>query len=274
MSNPSPLLRLRDLQYTYPNGTEAVRGVTLDFPPGQRVSLLGENGSGKTTLARLLVGLLRPTRGALLVKGVDSSTLSTHEISEKVGLVFQNPDHQIFEQRVWDEVAFGPRNYALPEPEIARRVEVQLRRFGLWEDRLRLPAALSGGERKRVTFASTFALRPDVLLLDEPTKGMDFGRKRDLAAVARCLTEEGRTVVFITHDVDFAFASTERAIILQGGRVFLEGPTAEVLADPSVTEAGLLPPEAPRLLGLLRERGLSPRSRLFREVSRQLGGHA
>ncbi|MFQ5552216.1 MAG: energy-coupling factor ABC transporter ATP-binding protein [Thermoplasmata archaeon] len=267
-----PLLSVRDLHYAYPGGIEAIRGVTLDLPPGERVALLGENGSGKTTLARLLVGLLRPTRGTILLRGRDTSRLSTHDIVRDVGLVFQNPDHQIFLERVWDEVAFGPQTYGQSPPEVEERVETELRRFGLWEARNRLPSALSGGERKAVAFASSFALQPAVLLLDEPTKGMDYGRKQHLATVSRSLTRDGRTVVFITHDVEFAYESTERAVVLRRGRVFLEGRTADVLAHPSLAEAGLHRPESPRLLALLGERGINPRSRLFRDVTEYLRG--
>ncbi|MEE9592482.1 MAG: ABC transporter ATP-binding protein [Thermoplasmata archaeon] len=246
--------------------------MSLDVLPGERVALLGENGSGKTTLARLLVGLLRPTKGSIWLNGVDTATLTTHEMAQQVGLVFQNPDHQLFLESVWDEVAFGPKNYRLAEQEIEARVGAELRRFDLWEHRHRLPAALSGGERKSVAFASSFALRPQVLLLDEPTKGMDFGRKRDLAEAANRLVAEGRTVFFITHDVDFAYASTERAIVLRGGRVHEDGQTAAVLGDSDVTRAGLRRPATPRLLTLMQQGGLSPESILYQEIQRQLEG--
>lgn len=262
------------MHYAYPNGVEAIRGLTLDFLPGERVALLGENGSGKTTLARLLLGLLRPTQGTIWLEGRDTSQLTTHEITRDVGLVFQNPDHQIFLERVRDEVAFGPRNLGQPPPEVEERVETELRRFDLWKARHRLPAALSGGERKSVALASSFVLQPAVLLLDEPTKGMDYGRKRHLATIARTLTQEDKTVVFITHDLEFAYESSDRVVILRRGRVFLEGRTAEVFAHPSLAEAGLHPPEIPRLLALMEERGIDPSSRLYREVSGHLRGSA
>ena len=207
-----------------------------------------------------------------MLEGRDTSRLSIHEIAERVGLVFQNPDHQIFLPRVQDEVAFGPRNYGQSPPEVAERVETELRRFGLWEARDRLPAAMSGGERKSIAFASSFAHRPVVLLLDEPTKGMDFGRKRHLAEVALDLAGEGRTTVFITHDMDFAYEATERTVVLRRGRVFLEGRTTEVLAHPSLAEAGLFRPETPRLLALLGERGIGPGSSLYEAVRERLGG--
>lgn len=262
------------MHYVYPNGVEAIRGISLDVWPGERIALLGENGSGKTTLARLLIGLLRPTRGSIRFGDVDTAGLTTHELAREVGLVFQNPDHQIFLERVWDEVAFGPKSYGLPRPDLEERVTAELRRFNLWEDRYRLPAALSGGERKSVAFASSFALQPRVLLLDEPTKGMDFGRKERLAQIAIRLASEGRTVFFITHDVDFAYASTERAVVLREGRVFREGRTADVLRHPDVADVGLQVPAIPELLAMLREHGIAPDSRLYREVQQQVGGPA
>ncbi len=265
-----PLLSLRDLHYVYPGGTAAIRGINLEVLRGERVALLGENGSGKTTLARLLVGILRPSKGSIWLGNADYAHLTTHDIAREVGLVFQNPDHQIFLERVWDEVAYGPNNYGLTTTELEKRVHAELRAFDLWEDRYRLPAALSGGERKSVTLASSFAIRPRVLLLDEPTKGMDYGRKRHLARMAERLTAEGRTVFFITHDVDFAYESTERAIVLRQGRVLLEGRTKDVLSGSEVAQAGLHAATAPRLLATLQERGIAPDSALYREVQEQV----
>lgn len=236
------------------------------------MALLGENGSGKTTLARLLVGILKPSKGSIRLGDVDYAQQTTHRIAREVGLVFQNPDHQIFLDRVWDEVAYGPRNYGLSAGELEERVGTELRAFDLWEDRYRLPAALSGGERKSVAFASSFAIRPRVLLLDEPTKGMDDGRKRQLTRIAKRLTAEGRTVIFITHDVDFAYEATERTVVLRRGRVVLDGRTKELLSGPEVAQAGLQAATVPSLLATLREGGISPPSALYREVQRHVEG--
>lgn len=227
----------------------------LDLHPGERVALVGANGSGKTTLARVLLGLLSPSGGTVRVGGRDPGRASRSDLAALVGLVFQNPDHQIFAKRVWDEVAFGPRTCGLAESELERRVREELVRFDLDGQEDRLPAALSGGERKRVAFASAAVLQPRVLLLDEPTKGMDAGRKRALAAWGRDLAAEGRTVVFITHDLEFALEATERTAVLQEGVVVRDGPTVEVLADPALEEAGLALPPLARLAASLRASG-------------------
>ncbi len=260
MPDEAPILELRGVYFAYPGGVEALRGVDLDLHRGERVALLGENGSGKTTLARLLLGLLRPTKGTVRVNGVDGTRASSHELARWVGLSFQNPDHQIFERTVADEVAFGPRNYGLSAREVEGRVDRELKRFCLEDHRHAPPTFLSGGERKQVAFASTFALDPAILLLDEPTKGMDYGRKRRLAAVLDHRVKEGRTVVVITHDIEFAYASTERAVVLQGGQVLTDGPTAQVLADPRVEEAGLCRPALVRLATLVEGAPRAPRS--------------
>ncbi|MFQ5838490.1 MAG: energy-coupling factor ABC transporter ATP-binding protein [Thermoplasmata archaeon] len=251
-----PIVSLRDVHYVYPNGVEALRGIDLNLYEGEMVGLLGENGSGKTTLARVLVGLLRPTKGSVSVFGLDAAAASAYELVKHVGLVFQNPDHQIFEKTVWDEVAFGPRNYRMSQEEVERRVEGKLRDFELSGYASRLPTSLSGGERKRVAFASTFALEPNVLLLDEPTKGMDYGRKRRLAQIAGDLSDAGKTVVFITHDVEFAYESTQRTIVLHRGRVVFDGDTREILSNPQIEEAGLKLPPMARLAILLQDLGL------------------
>lgn len=249
----SPLVELQEVRYTYPNGVEALRGITLVLPPGELVALMGANGSGKTTLARLMAGLIEPTSGSLTVRGLESLRVSRREWARRVGLVFQNPDHQIFEKTVKAEVAFGPRNVGRSESDVWGSVERTLRTFDLVGLRNRLPAALSGGERKAVAFASTFVLDPKVFLLDEPTKGMDAVRKRELAAIARRRAARGRSVVFITHDVDFAYAFTDRTVVLEEGEVCHDGPTREILTLPNLPEVGLRVPHRVLLEGLLTE---------------------
>lgn len=254
----------------YPNGAEALRGVDLTLRPGERVALLGENGSGKTTLARVLLGLLRPTAGTVRVAGLDGTRAPTRELARWVGLSFQNPDHQLFERTVEEEVAFGPRNYDLPADEIALRVDRELGRFGLEPHRHAPPTGLSGGERKQVAFASTLALDPPILLLDEPTKGLDHGRKRRLGGILAGIAREGRTVVVITHDIEFAYATTERAVVLHRGRILFDGPTGEVLTDSAVERVGLRLPALVRLAALLDDDAVPRAPRSVEDLLRAL----
>lgn len=250
-----PLVRLRDVRFAYPSGTEALRGVDLDLWARDRVALLGENGSGKTTLARILLGLAAPSAGTVRIGPHDPARGPRAPVASWVGLVFQNPDHQLFGESVREEVAFGPRQVGLGGDELDDRVSQALARFGLTAHGPRRPTALSGGERKRVALAATDALLPRVLLLDEPTKGTDYGGKRALVAFGKEVAAAGRAVVFITHDTEFALEATERTVVLHRGRVFRDGPTREVLADPAIEEARLRPPALARLAFLLHQRG-------------------
>ncbi len=256
MESDGSFVEFEDVFYTYPDGTPAVGGVNLRLGLGEIVALLGENGSGKTTLAKLALGLIKPDRGRVLIQGVDTRETSTYQLAQRVGMVFQNPDHQIFEKTVFDEVAFGLRNYGLPDDSIAEEVEEELSRFELSQHVQALPTALSGGERKRVAFASSFVLSPEVLFLDEPSKGLEKERKASLASIARDLARKGRSTVFITHDVEFASQATDRTVVMHSGRVLLDGPTREVLTDERIAEAGLRPPQMQLLAVALQDLGL------------------
>ncbi len=256
MEADGSVIELEDAYYTYPGGTEAIRGVNLRFGPGEVVALVGENGSGKTTLAKLAIGLLRPSRGRVLVNGLDTRKATTYQLARQAGMVFQNPDHQIFERTVFDEVAFAPRNYRLPQEKIAESVQRELSRFELDPMAQSLPAALSGGERKRVAFASSFVLNPSVLFLDEPTKGMEHLRKVRLAEMARDRARTGGTTVFVTHDTEFASQAADRVVVMHRGRVLLNGSTREVLADERIADAGLLPTQLQMLASGLRDLGV------------------
>lgn len=272
MDNGSPLLEFEDVHYTYPGGTRAIQGVSLCVGSGETVALMGENGSGKTTLARLAMGLIRPDKGRILLQGMDTNQVSTSETARRVAMVFQNPDHQIFEKTVFDEVAFALRNYGFSHEKVESGVRRELERFGLLPYARALPTALSGGERKRVAFASSFVLDPEVLFLDEPTKGLEEVRKIHLARMARDLAGQGKSTVFITHDVEFASRQTERTVVMHSGRVLLDGPTGKVLADERIAEARLLPPQVQLLVAALRGLDLPEGVRNARELCEFLVG--
>lgn len=259
------LIRVKDLVYTYAPGTPlaraALRGVSLEISPGERVGILGPTGSGKSTLAQHLAGLLEPTAGRVWLNGTvaHERTPPARARRRRVGLAFQYPEDQIFEQTVFREVAFGPRNLGLEETEIARRVRWALEMVGLdaaeMEDRV--PFTLSGGEMRRVALAGVLAMHPEVLILDEPTAGLDPRGRRELLARVRIWQEEtGLTLILVSHDLDELARVVERVVLLQGGQVVADGPVRRVLSDGELLRAtGLDVPRPVALLQALREAG-------------------
>ena len=237
------LLEVDGLIHRYPDGTEALGGVSCAIRRGEFVAILGQNGSGKTTLVKHLNGILAPTAGDIRLAGQSLRGQPATVLSRRVGLVFQNPDHQIFAERVWDEVAFGPRLQGLSEADVRRRVEEALDAVGLADLGDADPFILTKGSRQRVAVASTLATKPDVIILDEPTTGLDFRELQGMMALIQRLNAAGHTIVIITHAMDIAAAYARRVVLMQGGRILLDGPTREVFADePRIGQTGLTPP--------------------------------
>jgi energy-coupling factor transport system ATP-binding protein len=238
-----PLLEADGLTHRYPDGTEALAGVRCAIRRGEFVAILGQNGSGKTTLVKHLNGILRPTAGEIRLLGQRLADKPASALGRRVGLVFQNPDHQIFHERVWDEVAFGPRLQGLGEAEVRTRVEEALEAVGLAGMGDTDPFVLTKGSRQQVAVAGTLATKPEVIILDEPTTGLDHAELRGMMALIRRLNEAGHTIVIITHAMDIAAAHARRTILMQGGRVLRDGPTRQVFADEAtIAETGLTPP--------------------------------
>ncbi|HZR83202.1 MAG TPA: energy-coupling factor transporter ATPase [Candidatus Binatia bacterium] len=229
----SPALAdVQDLRHVYPDGTVALDRVSLAIGAGEFVALVGHNGSGKTTLAQHLTGLLLPTAGAVRVAGRDTASAGAGWIARHVGFVFQDPDHQLFSATVEDEVAFGPRHLALAPEALAERVARCLERTGLADKRDADPFLLSKGERQRLAVASVLALEPSILLLDEPTTGLDDREQRSLMDLLRDLQRSGTAVVAITHAPWLVAAYAERAVLLAHGRIAFDGPVADLFAAP------------------------------------------
>jgi len=255
-------IEVHDVWYAYPNGVEALRGISLTISDGDFIVIMGPNGAGKTTFVKTLNGLIKPTRGRVLVDGVDTRKATVAELARKVGLVFQNPDHQLFCATVEEEIAFALRNFGFPEDEIRERVEWALRTCGLEEYRDISPLALSGGEKKRVALASVLVWDPKYLVLDEPTLGQDYAQKEKLRELIRGLLGE-RTVIMVTHDIEFVvdFKPRPRVILMVGGRVLADGAAEEVLTDPELlSRACLVRPQVPEVLHNLRLRGFEVRT--------------
>ena len=248
-------VKAEDLWFSYGEGW-ALKGVSLEIPEGEIVAVVGPNGSGKTTFAKHLIGLLKPTRGRVLVYGEDTREKSVAELSRLVGYVFQNPNHQIFSETVYDEVAFGPRNLGFEEARVKELVESSLKLVGLEGKGEERPYMLSMGEKERLAIASVLAMDPRLLILDEPTIGQDRSTMSKLIEVVKRLKGEGRTVLLISHDIDLVYEHSDYVIVFKGGEVVSEGKVAEVLSDPELTaKASLSLPklaELARLLGLDR----------------------
>ncbi|WP_406691360.1 ABC transporter ATP-binding protein [Saccharopolyspora sp. ID03-671] len=224
----APALEISGLAHSYPDGHRALRGVDLRVEPGERVAVLGPNGAGKTTLTLHLNGVLRPTSGSIRVGGLPVETRHLKEIRRRVGLVFQDPDDQLFMPTVREDVAFGPANFGARGAELEQRVQQALDAVGMTEHAHRSPLHLSGGQRKRVALAAVLACEPELLVLDEPSANLEPVARRELAEV---LLSVGRTMLMVTHDLPYALQLCPRSVIIDDGRVVADAPTAELLAD-------------------------------------------
>ena len=226
-------IHARDVRFSYPDGRAALNGVELHVAHGERVAVLGPNGAGKTTLMLHLNGLLMGS-GELEVAGVNVEKAALRELRARVGLVFQDPDDQLFMPTVGEDVAFGPLNQGLARQEAAARVEEALRAVRMTGVVDRAPHQLSMGERRRVAIATVLAMRPALLVLDEPSANLDPRARRELLDVLAAIE---RTMVVVTHDLAFAGELCERAVILAGGRIVADGACRAVLGDAALLAA-------------------------------------
>ena len=269
--NGGPLLACQDLTHVYLAGTPlasvALRGVSLSIHRGESVAILGPTGSGKSTLVQIFAGLLRPTGGRVWVGGVEigGRGVDRKRIRQRIGLVFQYPEHQLFEETVFEDVAFGPRNLGLPAEEVAERVEEALTLVGLPPEKFRhrSPFSLSGGEMRRVAIAGVLAMRPEVLILDEPTAGLDPQGRRALWDLVRRLRADrpDLTLVLISHRMDEVAQVCKRVVVLHQGQVVLDAPVREAFREAArLREIGLDVPRVTDVLLRLRAAGLPVRT--------------
>jgi len=226
--SPPPRVEVEDLHFTYPDGRSALRGVDLRVETGDRVAILGPNGSGKTTLVLHLNGVLRPTRGSVRIGGDTVDDEHVRDVRRRVGLIFQDPDDQLFMPTVGRDVAFGPQNLGLEGEALHLRVQQALDQVGMADRRDRPPSHLSLGERRRVALATVLAMEPEVLVFDEPSANLDPVARRELAELTSTL---GITSIIVTHDLLYALELCPRAVLLDAGQVAAAGTTADLLAD-------------------------------------------
>ncbi|MHB8058866.1 MAG: energy-coupling factor ABC transporter ATP-binding protein [Desulfuromonadaceae bacterium] len=273
-------LSLNGVSYRYPDGTPALNDCSLKIRRGSRTAVLGANGAGKTTMFLHLNGILRPSVGQVYRDGVplDYSRSGMKSLRSQVGLVFQNPDSQLFSASVREDVSFGPMNMGLNEAEVRLRVEEALLAVGMTANADKPVHNLSYGQKKRVCIAGVLAMQPEVVVLDEPMAGLDAAMQDELTAVLDVLHKTGMTIIIATHDLDFAYGWADEAIVLQSGRLLATGTATDILTQENVSKAlGARPlvAEINRRLSLigidLRDIGYMPRTK--RDLLQAISAH-
>jgi len=257
MSRPVSI-RAEGLVYHYED-TPALNGVDLEIPDNAWLAIVGQNGSGKTTLVKHINGLLKPTAGRVWVYGVDTTMVPVDQLARTVGYVFQNPDHQIFCPTTREEVSFGPRNLGLDQEEIDRVTQQVLDAFNLTPYATIPPAVLGFGLRRLVSIAAVYAMRPRILILDEPTAGLDWRSAVELMGRLAQLHAQGHTIVLVTHDMRLVAQYVGQVVVMHEGRILVQGPTREVFQRArELAQAQIRPPQVMQLSQRLANRGLPP----------------
>jgi len=255
----SAVIEFQDVHFSYNGQHAALDGVNLQIAQGELVAILGRNGSGKTTLVRHIIGLLQPERGRVTVLGQDASRTPVHELARRVGFCFQNPNHQLVAFNVLDEISFGLNAHGIASEEIDSRIQQSLEFVGLQEYRQAEIFDLGKGQRQRLALASVIALRPDILVIDEPTTGQDPRMAQDIFEILRRLNQAGTTVLLITHNLGLAAEYATRAVVVRAGRIDFDGSFRELLPDLARLRANSLElPQTTLLASLLAAHGVQP----------------
>ena len=283
-----PILQVQNLNYIYSIGTpfehQALKDVSFCVHRGEFIGIIGHTGSGKSTLMQQLNGLLRPTSGSVILDGKDiwSDKKLTHQARFRVGLVFQYPEYQLFEETVYKDIAFGPGNMGLPKDEIDRRVREAADFVGITDEQLRSsPFDLSGGQKRRVAIAGVIAMEPEVLILDEPTAGLDpSGRAEILGNIESYRKAKNATIMMVSHSMEDVARLTDRLLVMNGSRIAMDAPPAEVFARAEeLVEMGLSIPQVTQVFLHLRKMGLPVKNvytleQAVEEIKRLKGGCA
>lgn len=241
------MIEVNDVYFSY-SDYSVLNGISFNVKMGEVVAVVGANGSGKTTLLKHLNGILKPTCGSVKVFGKETGSAKISEIAKKVGLVMQNPDHQLFAGSVNDEIGFALRNFGFSKSEIDSRIRTVLEEFSLYELRDRPPLSLSGGEKKRLCIATVMAWEPEIIMLDEPTVGQDAANKKNIREIINRISESGRTVIISTHDLEFLWPINPRTIVISHGKVLADGYLRAISSDEQTfLSANLIPPQLAEL---------------------------
>ena len=278
MAEPLPLakgelaIEVDDARFRYSaSGPEVLHGVSLRVAKGEYLAMIGQNGGGKTTLAKLFNGLLKPTSGTVHTAGINTRDATVAELARTVGYVYQNPDHQIFAQKVRTEIAFGPRNLGLTAGEVTKRVDDALDLVGLREYEDAFAFSLGRGLRQKLAVASVLAMSPPVLVVDEPTTGLDLQGSRSILDLLSRWNADGRTIIVITHDISLVAERVPRTVIISGGNILADGPTRDVLSNADLLrKAFLRPPQVTRVAQRLQEFGIPPNVMTVQELRDEL----
>ncbi|MBU5311817.1 energy-coupling factor transporter ATPase [Tissierella carlieri] len=259
------IMKINNLNYIYNANTpfekKALDNINLEINEGEFIGLIGHTGSGKSTLVQHLNGLMKPTSGDIIIDGVNITTKDANlkEIRQKVGLVFQYPEHQLFEETIYKDIAFGPRNLGLNEEEIHNRVKESMELVGLDFDELkdRSPFELSGGQKRRVAIAGVIAMKPKILVLDEPTAGLDpSGRDEILGEIQKLYEQEGITIILVSHSMEDVAKLVDRILVMHRGKLEMDGKTREIFRRADELESiGLGVPQITKFMKVFREKG-------------------
>jgi energy-coupling factor transport system ATP-binding protein len=243
------MIKVNHLHFNYPNGVAVLDNLDFEIHKGEFVALIGQNGAGKTTLLKQFNGLLKPSSGEVLIDLVNTKESTTGVLARKIGYLFQNPDHQIFMPTVEKEIGFGPGNLGLSGTEVAGRVAEAAGQVGLTTYLKENPLFLSKGQRQRVAFASLLSMRPEVMVLDEPTTGQDYQEGIEIMEMVKELHRQGHTIIFVTHDMELVARYAKRVIVLSQGKILIDDTCRKVFYQPEILrETNLFPPQVARLV--------------------------
>ena len=251
------MIEAENVHYSYPSKVEALKGVSISIKDGEFVAIMGQNGAGKSTFVKHFNGLLKPTVGSVRIDGVETTKSSVAALARNVGFVFQNPDHQLFSETVEEEISFALKNFGIEAEIIEKRIDWALNLLSLTQYRKTSPFLLSGGERKRVALASVLAWDPKTLILDEPTIGQDHEQKEKLRQFILQLQTQKKTVVTVTHDVEFVAECNPRVVLMKEGKIVADGEGKKILTEPAMLElSSIVLPQIAQVFTKLSNLGL------------------